>query len=887
MKRIQIDTVPGDSIDKRLSIEESESGTGLFHFVIINNSHSHPHPPDSILSLLLVGTTPNPQLARYLELSLSSGALPVCQFIKTVHEKVKAEPLPFYNCLVSCLSSHTATIRTRYLGHVTDYQPISDQYFLIRSVPGRSANRFGPLGTATKWQNLSVTADQNIQIPCDACSDTGKKTLAGCVISLVRSLESIGGSSEKQTLRHHVFNLPCRQLLYQDILQQGRICTTEFINKIAFHYRCSVEQVCLELGKSHLTLMASDSACREPILALLLYKYPTLLSDTLPSSKSCRDVVTQLIQEEPLWNKVASSGGADWNISLPFLQAVLTHKIITTDVFESLKTSLPTEGTGICGVFDRASQLLTETIELFTRYTGEAQFIAGIEGVSRGHKNFCELADRMFYVALARGQLNTLMSGVSDVIDSVSEATTDEQSRSAVFDISCLLLVRCTMIFGAQVVPQSAVFGRWLGSHSCGMYSPTLPILPLTRPVVAESHQRNVDCLVQFLSSTSERNVDTSSFKNLIIAFPDALRDTMQAIKTKVILDETFKEQTSKFRDLLLVPVFVAIHWLIHFSETVEEDLRHVSKLMMKPFLKNVTQYTSTILLQQRCDLLQKGLHATLSLHDKKKLVKKSFWTSTVGPERGVVETDKAWKPLSSHGNHHSLSRRAPTLDCLSELGLFDNVSNVVSGEALQVLSFPINDDITHGVVNGPLYHRLWPRRPYVPWLFENTIPGLLIDGLAPKYKSYGWQLSKLAFISIDLYLTGVNTAGGDQDNARVKRVCGSGTTDDVRWEMLREPLAVFWRNMTTLLQKECEELGITFIYQFFNRFIKCALETDRDRLKELISGIDRDSLRDGAAFMVRNGSVKEGLALLELSGSALDEQSAVLQTVLRRQTPV
>ena len=26
-------------------------------------------------------------------------------------------------------------IRTRYLGHVTGYQPIRDQYFLIRSVP--------------------------------------------------------------------------------------------------------------------------------------------------------------------------------------------------------------------------------------------------------------------------------------------------------------------------------------------------------------------------------------------------------------------------------------------------------------------------------------------------------------------------------------------------------------------------------------------------------------------------------------------------------------------------------------------------------------------------------------------------------------------------------
>eukprot|EP00116_Pleurobrachia_bachei_P016425 sb/3476687/ len=28
------------------------------------------------------------------------------------------------------------TIRTRYLGHVTGYEPIRDQHFLIRSIPG-------------------------------------------------------------------------------------------------------------------------------------------------------------------------------------------------------------------------------------------------------------------------------------------------------------------------------------------------------------------------------------------------------------------------------------------------------------------------------------------------------------------------------------------------------------------------------------------------------------------------------------------------------------------------------------------------------------------------------------------------------------------------------
>eukprot|EP00116_Pleurobrachia_bachei_P008605 sb/3468867/ len=36
-------------------------------------------------------------------------------------------------------------IRTRYLGHVTGYQPIRDQYFLIRSVPGNNNRSIPPL----------------------------------------------------------------------------------------------------------------------------------------------------------------------------------------------------------------------------------------------------------------------------------------------------------------------------------------------------------------------------------------------------------------------------------------------------------------------------------------------------------------------------------------------------------------------------------------------------------------------------------------------------------------------------------------------------------------------------------------------------------------------
>ena len=38
---------------------------------------------------------------------------------------------------------------------------------------------------------------------------------------------------------------------------------------------------------------------------------------------------------------------------------------------------------------------------------------------------------------------------------------------------------------------------------------------------------------------------------------------------------------------------------------------------------------------------------------------------------------------------------------------------------------------------------------------------------------------------------------------------------------------AVFWRNMTTLLQSESEELAITIIYQSFNRYVYLTLPDD------------------------------------------------------------
>eukprot|EP00116_Pleurobrachia_bachei_P015440 sb/3475702/ len=51
-------------------------------------------------------------------------------------------------------------IRNRYLGHVTCYQPIKDQYFLIRSVPVRSVISQSGTGTSLLKQTQS-TAHQD------------------------------------------------------------------------------------------------------------------------------------------------------------------------------------------------------------------------------------------------------------------------------------------------------------------------------------------------------------------------------------------------------------------------------------------------------------------------------------------------------------------------------------------------------------------------------------------------------------------------------------------------------------------------------------------------------------------------------------------------------
>eukprot|EP00116_Pleurobrachia_bachei_P013163 sb/3473425/ len=57
------------------------------------------------------------------------------QTVKTLHQIVKIITVIRMRVVTRIVHWQKQPIRTRYLGHVTGYQPIRDQYFLIRSVP--------------------------------------------------------------------------------------------------------------------------------------------------------------------------------------------------------------------------------------------------------------------------------------------------------------------------------------------------------------------------------------------------------------------------------------------------------------------------------------------------------------------------------------------------------------------------------------------------------------------------------------------------------------------------------------------------------------------------------------------------------------------------------
>eukprot|EP00116_Pleurobrachia_bachei_P013950 sb/3474212/ len=67
-------------------------------------------------------------------------------------------------------------IRTRYLGHVTGYQPIRDQYFLIRSVPVQSepdlvAPRFSDRINFPRYEKLTTLSPEDVTKSGSDCTN--------------------------------------------------------------------------------------------------------------------------------------------------------------------------------------------------------------------------------------------------------------------------------------------------------------------------------------------------------------------------------------------------------------------------------------------------------------------------------------------------------------------------------------------------------------------------------------------------------------------------------------------------------------------------------------------------------------------------------------------
>ena len=193
-----------------------------------------------------------------------------------------------------------------------------------------------------------------------------------------------------------------------------------------------------------------------------------------------------------------------------------------------------------------------QVCELFSSVSATSspnQILSLLESMSCSSSSFTEVFDKMFSVAAAKGELEVLVTRIcnvilaqsSEILGASSTTTTtsspadapDEQTRIALFDVSCLLLIRCCMMFGSHIVPQSVPFCRWLGSHVCGPYNPLQPLLPLIQPTPhPPTHRDNVDMLVRFFSSDCK--LDTSSLQNVITAIPDALGDIISGFKSEV-----------------------------------------------------------------------------------------------------------------------------------------------------------------------------------------------------------------------------------------------------------------------------------------------------------------------------------------------------------------
>ena len=191
-------------------------------------------------------------------------------------------------------------------------------------------------------------------------SDESGKSLASSVLAFSRCLKKIHPPPTNPTLNNHLFNLPCKLMLLQDLLSYGSLCNVDYFVKAAKHYKCSVQKICIEWGKAHLEIISEFKHCRDLALAMLLYKYPRTIEQLFSGTKDRETVIVYLLQQDVAWARI--SVVPEWNLAIAFLKAALQHNLITSGTFERLRDAQSSEqgSSGMVTAMQSAERMLDE-----------------------------------------------------------------------------------------------------------------------------------------------------------------------------------------------------------------------------------------------------------------------------------------------------------------------------------------------------------------------------------------------------------------------------------------------------------------------------------------------------------------------------------------------
>ena len=876
---------------------------------------------NSLLDLL--GAGPNAQLLHFLELAISCEALPLCTVIHSL-DRVNTMSITVVNSIMKVLSKNIDMIRLEsdpvdasklpsallalvewlVLVQVEAVKQLTNntETDCLSLMKGCSAvvkcvaadpllSALLPLWGDARFYSLP-SAIQNIQIPYDACSDDGKRALASCLTSFTLHLETLQASGPvneniKPPLRHSL-NYPCKLLLFHDVLYRSHYSsssTVEYLQKASRHYGCSIEKILLEWSCAHLRAILDTESMHQwlLILSLMLYKLPRVIAEVLQGKpKLIQSVIITLSEQELLWCSVTTKTKGV-NMYNPLLQVFSNQNLISKDVFEVLcrkGLSMPASST-VVNIILKMELVLKDFLQIVNQpvYNPSClppliNLLSSITATPTG-SSFVQQCEIIVFVAVAKGQLTQFVAGLNNIIEGTCDGgdagNTEEGQRIAIFDMFCLLICRVCMMFGVEALPPNAAFSRWLGSHVCSPQNPFQTLIPLLHPQRPSNHQENINVLVSYFATAGPLN--TKSLQHVLIALPAALKEVMVGLRSKAIPEDKFSSQTMAIKQYLLSVVFIAIHWLVHYNSSLEDDWKNKTRFVLKEFLRNVSfqsealsRASTGILVHQRVNVLHDSLNESIEILGSTTVVKHLFWVKkekNAPPESKTSDLSQVWKNF----------RTNPTLEDMGRLLSSNNICGIVEQAVLEPLRLPLPSDYTHAIFVSAVFLQTDPR--FVPWLLEKTLPPLLTGDIPVNLRSNVWALSQLSVLAIDLYLISVQSTPPDLSH-HPKRVCRAPNLLPSN-RSLHSALPVFWKQMRCISEQEECNYSTAFLHRFISYFI----ELNRVRLAEIITYASPGTIKSISEHLIQSSLVAEGLTLYQLSGQDQSQCAALLQSIL------